>query len=83
MDVDVSPDLSHARVFVSVMGEEAEKTATVEALRRASGFIRARVGDDVTLKRMPELHFEIDRSLERAARIEELLAGEEEPPREE
>ena len=79
MHVDVSPDLSHARVFVSVMGEEAEKMATVEALRRASGFIRARVGDDVTLKRMPELHFEIDRSLERAARIEELL-HQDEPP---
>lgn len=92
MDVDVSPDLSHARVFVSVMGEEEEKVSTVEALRRASGFIRRRVGDDVTLKRMPELHFEIDRTLEQAARIEELLEraegedeaapGADEPPRE-
>ncbi len=92
MDVDVSPDLGHARVFVSVMGEEEEKMSTIEALRRASGFIRARVGGDVTLKRMPELHFEIDRSLERAARIEELLEraegedegapGDDESPRE-
>ena len=94
MDVDVSPDLSHARVFVSVMGEEAEKVSTVDALRRGSGFIRARVGDELTLKRMPELHFEIDRTLERAARIEELLdrgggdregedAGEDRAPRDE
>jgi ribosome-binding factor A len=42
-------------------------------LRRASGFIRARVGDEVTLKYLPELRFEIDRSLERVARIEALL----------
>ena len=73
MHVDVSPDLSHARVLVSVMGDEREKAATVDALRRASGFLRARVGDDVSLKRMPELHFELDRSLERAARIDEII----------
>lgn len=73
MHVDVSPDLRHARIYVSVMGEEEAKLATVEALRRASGFIRARVGDKITLKRLPEMHFEIDRTLENAARIEELL----------
>jgi len=73
MHVDVSRDLRHARVYVSVMGDEEEKQASVEALRRASGFIRGRVGREVTLKRLPELHFEIDRTLEQAARIEELL----------
>jgi ribosome-binding factor A len=73
MHVDVTPDLRHAKVFVSVMGDEEEKQASVEALQRASGFIRGRVGREVTLKRLPELHFEIDRTLERAARIEELL----------
>jgi ribosome-binding factor A len=73
MDVAVSPDLRHARVFVSVLGTEEEKAATLSALRRASGFIRTRVGDEVTLKYLPELRFEIDRSLERVARIEELL----------
>ena len=81
MDVAVSPDLRHARVFVSVLGTEEEKEATVSALRRASGFIRARVGDEVTLKYLPELRFEIDRSLERVARIEELLdEARPEPP---
>jgi ribosome-binding factor A len=73
MRVTVSPDLRHARVFVSVLGSEEEKVATLDALRRASGFIRARVGDEVTLKYLPELNFEIDRSLERVARIEALI----------
>jgi ribosome-binding factor A len=73
MDVVVSPDLRHARVFVSVLGTEEDKKASLAALRRAGGFIRARVGDEVTLKYLPELKFEIDRSLERAARIEALL----------
>ena len=73
MDVAVSPDLRHARVFVSVLGSEDEKTVTLAALHRAGGFIRGRVGDEVTLKYLPELRFELDRSLERAARIESLL----------
>jgi ribosome-binding factor A len=89
MHVDVSPDLRHAKVHVSVMGDEQTKQAAVEALRRASGFIRTRVGGQVTLKRLPEMHFELDRSLERAARIDELLGhgdagrtAEEEPRKE-
>jgi len=84
MHVDISPDLGHARVYVSVMGDEEEKQASVAALQRASGFVRGRVGREITLKRLPELHFEIDRTLERAARIEELLdrTGAEEEGRE-
>lgn len=73
MDVDTSPDFSHARVYVSVMGDEEEKRAAVDALRKASGFLRVRVGELITLKRIPELHFEIDRTLEQAARIEAIL----------
>lgn len=73
MDVETSPDLRHARVYVSVLGEEDRKAETIEALRRASGFVRARVGDAVTLKYLPELRFELDRTLERAARIDELI----------
>lgn len=85
MDVGASADLRHARVFVSVLGSEEEKRETLAALRRASGFIRARIGDELTLKYLPELHFELDRTLERAARIEALLeqaggAREETPP---
>ncbi|MDX1622465.1 MAG: 30S ribosome-binding factor RbfA [Gemmatimonadota bacterium] len=89
MDVETSPDLRHARVYVSVLGEEEEKQEAMEALRRARGWVRARVGEEVTLKFLPEIHFELDRTLERAARIEELIdemrsdvkgAGSGEPP---
>ena len=73
VDVDVSPDLRHATVHVSVLGEEAEKEATLAALRGASGFIRSRVGQVVTLKFLPDLHFELDRSLEKAARLDALI----------
>ena len=73
VDVDVSPDLRHATVHVSVLGEEAEKEATLWALRGASGFIRSRVGQVVTLKFLPDLHFELDRSLEKAARLDALI----------
>ena len=73
MDVRTSPDLRHARVYVSVLGDEEDKQATVAVLQRARGFLRARLGRDVTLKYLPELHFEIDRTLEQAARIDALL----------
>jgi ribosome-binding factor A len=73
MDVRTSPDLRHARVFVSVLGSEDEKQVALDALSGARGFIRSRVGQEITLKYLPELHFEIDRTLEQAARIEELL----------
>jgi ribosome-binding factor A len=73
MDVRTSPDLRHARVYVSVLGDEPEKQATLAALHGARGYIRARLGEDLTLKYLPELHFELDRTLEQAARIEELL----------
>lgn len=73
MDVRTSPDLRHARVFVSVLGSQDEKQVALDALTGARGFIRSRVGQEVTLKYLPELHFELDRTLEQAARIEELL----------
>jgi ribosome-binding factor A len=73
MDVRTSPDLRHARVFVSVLGGEDEKQVALDALSGARGFIRSRVGQEITLKYLPELHFELDRTLEQAARIEELL----------
>ena len=73
MDVRTSPDLRHARVYVSVLGEESARRAAIEALEGARGFVRARVGEAVTLKYLPELEFELDRTLERAARIDELL----------
>ena len=73
MDARVSPDLRHARVYVSVLGDQEEKEAAVDALQGASGFLRGRLGAIVEMKYLPELEFELDRSLERASRIEEIL----------
>jgi ribosome-binding factor A len=69
----VSNDLSHARVLVSVPGEDAEKSRAVEGLQSAAGFLRSRAARALTTRSVPELHFELDRGLEHAARINELL----------
>jgi ribosome-binding factor A len=69
----VSGDLSHARVMVSVPGEDAEKSRAIEGLESAAGFLRSRAARALTTRTVPELHFELDRGLEHAARINELL----------
>jgi ribosome-binding factor A len=69
----VSNDLSHARVMVSVPGEDAEKDRALEGLQSAAGFLRSRAARALTTRSVPELHFELDRGLEHAARINELL----------
>jgi ribosome-binding factor A len=69
----VSNDLSHAQVLVSVPGEEAEKTRALEGLQSAAGFLRSRAARTLTTRTVPELHFELDRGLEHAVRINELL----------
>jgi ribosome-binding factor A len=69
----VSNDLSHARVLVSVPGEEAEKTRALDGLQSAVGFLRSRAARTLTTRTVPELHFELDRGLEHATRINELL----------
>jgi ribosome-binding factor A len=69
----VSGDLSHARVMVSVPGEDADKSRAIEGLQSAAGFLRSRAARALTTRTVPELHFELDRGLEHAARINELL----------
>jgi ribosome-binding factor A len=69
----VTPDLSHARVMVSVPGEDTDKTRALEGLQSAAGFLRSRAAKSLTTRSVPELHFELDRGLEHAARINELL----------
>ena len=69
----VSGDLSHARVMVSVVGDDGEKTRALEGLQSAAGFLRSRAARALTTRSVPELHFELDRGLEHAARINELL----------
>lgn len=73
MDVKVSPDLRHAQVYVSVLGDEEEKKASMAALERAAGYVRGRVGEAITLKYLPKLQFHLDRTIQRAARIDTLI----------
>jgi ribosome-binding factor A len=72
-NVLVSSDLSHARVLVNVPGEEAERSRALQGLQSAAGFLRTRAARVLTTRTVPELHFELDRGVEHAARIEELL----------
>src|SRR3954467_8238570 len=72
-DVKTSSDLRHARVYVSVLGTDAEQEATLDGLRSAQGFLQGRVAAELRLKRTPELTFELDHTAERAARLEPLI----------
>ena len=69
----VTPDLSHARVMVSVPGEDADRSRALEGLQSAAGFLRSRAARVLSTRTVPELHFELDPGLEHAARIDELL----------
>jgi ribosome-binding factor A len=72
-DIEVSADLRHAHVYVSVLGTEQEQAATLEALEGAAPFVRAQLAHGWTLRYLPEIEFRWDSSVERAARIMELL----------
>ncbi len=71
----VTNELSHARVMVSVPGDDEAKERALEGLESAAGFLRSRVARTLTTRTVPELHFELDRGLEHASRINELLEG--------
>jgi ribosome-binding factor A len=71
--VETSPDLRIAKVFVSVLGDEAQWTASLTALASARGFVRNWLRQHLDLRQTPELDFRADRSMEHAARIQELL----------
>jgi ribosome-binding factor A len=73
--VDVTRDLRHAKIYVSVMGSEAERAATFEGLDSVAAHLRSRVGRALRLRLAPELAFKEDQSVAHAARIESLLAG--------
>ena len=71
--VEVSGDLAHARVRVSVMGTEEEKAKTLAGLGSAARFLRAQLSRELRLRTNPELQFELDRGLEHAQRIDAAL----------
>jgi ribosome-binding factor A len=71
-DVEVSRDISHARVFVTVF--EADKAkASIDALNKAAGFLRGRLGQEMRLRSVPELHFRHDASVETGQRMDRLI----------
>lgn len=72
--VSAAPDLTFARVYVQLIGDEEERDETMEGLAAATPYIRTLLADRIEMRRVPELRFERDRSLEHAMRIEELLA---------
>lgn len=72
--VETTTDLRHAKVWVSVIGQPAEREATVAALRRAMPFIRHELGSRLRIKRIPDLHVHLDDTAERGTRILQLLA---------
>lgn len=72
-DVDVSGDLQHAKIFVSIYGTEEARKETMEGLKSATGYVRSELGHRVRLRRTPEVVFLEDRSLERGDRILHLI----------
>jgi ribosome-binding factor A len=73
--VDVSADLSYAKVRVSVLGTKQEQMKSLNALQQSAGFIRSHLAKHIKLRKFPELHFVFDENLQHAARIDEILHG--------
>ncbi len=71
--VDTSPDLRHARVYVSVLGDESERSETLAGLSSAHGVLQQAIASELRMKRTPTLQFVFDESIDRGMRITELL----------
>ena len=71
--VQVSPDLQHARVFYTSLGDPKARRETALALERATPFFRRHIGGRLRLRRVPELEFRFDQSIEQQDRIEQIL----------
>lgn len=73
VSADVTPDLRYAKVFISVLGSDEEQKANMKGLTSAAGFIRRELGRKMELRYLPELIFELDRSIEHGAYINKLI----------
>ena len=71
--VEVSRDIRHAKIYVSVLGNEQQKKETMAGLTSATGFLRSELAKRLQLRYMPELHFTLDESIEHGQRIAQLL----------
>ncbi|MDP6834280.1 MAG: 30S ribosome-binding factor RbfA [Prochlorococcaceae cyanobacterium ETNP1_MAG_9] len=72
-EVEVSGDLQHCKIFVSIYGEENEKNLVMSGLHAASGFLRGELGRKLQLRRAPEIVFQLDRALEKGTSLLTLL----------
>ena len=72
--VDITEELSYAKVLVSVMGTDKEKTSTIIGLRNSSGFIRQFLGKGIKIRKIPELQFVLDENLDHAMHIQDILS---------
>ncbi len=80
--VKTSPDLRHARVYVSVLGDDDARDASLDGLRSAHGFLQRQVATELSLKHTPSLSFEYDDSVDRGMRISQLLTWTDSSPQE-
>lgn len=73
--VEVNSDLTHATIFVSVLGDEAEQRETMTALQGAKGLVKRDIGDWLGIRTVPDIVFKQDTSIERGTRILQLMKG--------
>lgn len=71
--LDLSADLKHLKIYLSILGSDEEKRESLKGLSSAKGFIRSEIGKRVRLKFLPEISLEIDKSIDEGMRISELL----------
>lgn len=71
--VDLTNDLSQAKIYLSVLGDDEQKNNSLKALHKANGFMRSELGKRIKFRHVPELIFKIDESIEYGSRIEKLL----------
>ena len=78
--VETSADLSHARVWIVIVGDQADERETLSGLAGAAAFIRAQLSGRIEIRKIPLLNFRVDRSMKHAAHIEGLLSDVQPPP---
>lgn len=71
--VEVTKDLRHAKIFVSVFGNDEEQNKMLKVLEKATGFVRTELGKRIRLRHTPEIEFHLDKSMEYAAHIDKML----------
>jgi len=82
MSVNVSPDLYHANINISILGDETVRTDSLATLERARGFLRRELGQELQLRSVPELHFHLDTTLDTREHMDSLFRRVEEDRRE-